>query len=150
MLSSQQPWDWFHLRELCMGLWPPSRRRNSQLMKDFRRKGHIMFTAGATSKGQCLSCPWGSSGQHRPPPTELPRALLRQWLGAARAGVTTGPCALGLPCFNTESLAPQEPLGSEQARRRLPSLGLGLVLFPRERGTGSNTVYPTLHYQRHF
>ena len=41
-----------------MGNWPPSRRRrNSLLMKDFSRKGHIVFAAGTTSKGRPFPSP---------------------------------------------------------------------------------------------
>lgn len=39
------------------GKLAPFQRRNSQLMKDFSSKGHIMYAAGATSKGRrCLHC----------------------------------------------------------------------------------------------
>lgn len=41
-----------------MGNWPPSRRRrNSQLMKDFSGKGHMMCAAGATSQGRPIPSP---------------------------------------------------------------------------------------------
>lgn len=86
-----------------MGSWPPSRKRSSQLMKNFSRKGHIVFAAGATSNGSplpspqaSLSSPSGHQGQHGPhsllsgcSKIERPdMGLLSQWPWAARARVT--------------------------------------------------------------